>query len=151
MKAVESIKTTGNEGEIRAIIEDWGEGLRTRDAQACISHYAEDVVQFNLAPPLEYRGKATVGRQLTDWLQTFSGPIELETSELRITAGNDTAFAHCFNHIKGAGVNGQQNDIWVRVTIGFRKTDGKWLVTHEHISVPFYMDGSFRAAVDLKP
>jgi hypothetical protein len=24
-------------------------------------------------------------------------------------------------------------------------------VTHEHMSVPFYMDGSYRAAVDLKP
>jgi len=24
-------------------------------------------------------------------------------------------------------------------------------VTHEHVSVPFYMDGSYRAAVDLKP
>jgi len=24
-------------------------------------------------------------------------------------------------------------------------------VTHEHVSVPFYMDGSCRAAVDLKP
>jgi hypothetical protein len=23
-------------------------------------------------------------------------------------------------------------------------------VTHEHVSVPFYMDGSYRAAVDLK-
>jgi len=24
-------------------------------------------------------------------------------------------------------------------------------VTHEHVSVPFYTDGSYRAAVDLKP
>jgi hypothetical protein len=25
------------------------------------------------------------------------------------------------------------------------------LATHEHVSVPFYMDGSVKAAVDLKP
>ena len=24
-------------------------------------------------------------------------------------------------------------------------------IVHEHESVPFYMDGSFRAAIDLKP
>jgi hypothetical protein len=25
------------------------------------------------------------------------------------------------------------------------------MITHEHVSVPFYMDGSYWAAVDLKP
>jgi ketosteroid isomerase-like protein len=39
----------------------------------------------------------------------------------------------------------------VRATVCYRRIDGKWMVTHEHLSVPFYMDGSFRAAVDLKP
>jgi ketosteroid isomerase-like protein len=39
----------------------------------------------------------------------------------------------------------------VRATICYRKIDGKWMVTHEHVSVPFYMDGTYRAAVDLKP
>ena len=28
---------------------------------------------------------------------------------------------------------------------------GTWKIAHEHTSVPFYMDGSFRAAVDLEP
>ncbi|WP_446719495.1 hypothetical protein [Inquilinus sp. OTU3971] len=31
-----------------------------------------------------------------------------------------------------------------------RAADG-WVIVHEHESVPFYMDGSLRAAVDLKP
>jgi ketosteroid isomerase-like protein len=35
--------------------------------------------------------------------------------------------------------------------LGFRKIDGKWAIAHEHSSVPFYMDGSYKAAVDLKP
>jgi hypothetical protein len=28
---------------------------------------------------------------------------------------------------------------------------GKWAIVHEHVSVPFYMDGSYKAAIDLKP
>jgi ketosteroid isomerase-like protein len=40
--------------------------------------------------------------------------------------------------------------VWVRATVCCRKTDGKWKIVHEHQSVPFYMDGSYRA-VDLKP
>ena len=39
----------------------------------------------------------------------------------------------------------------MRATVGYRKTNGKWMITHEHVSLPFYMDGSYRAAVDLKP
>ena len=40
--------------------------------------------------------------------------------------------------------------MWVRVTVGYRKLDGEWVVTHEHVSVPFYMDTG-KAACDLKP
>lgn len=53
--------------------------------------------------------------------------------------------------ISGQRTNSEDTDIWVRETIGLRKIDGRWLITHEHESVPFYMDGSNRAAVDLKP
>jgi ketosteroid isomerase-like protein len=37
------------------------------------------------------------------------------------------------------------------MTLGCRRIDGAWKIVHEHASVPFAMDGSFRALVDLKP
>ena len=151
MKAVQSKEGTTDVARIRAIIEDYGEGLRNKDADRCVSHYADDVVQFDLAPPLENRGKETARKNLAEWFKTFDGPIELEIAGLEISAGPDTAFAFCMNHISGTSTKGQKNDHWVRISIGFQKTDGKWLVTHEHVSVPFYMDGSFKAALDLKP
>ena len=40
--------------------------------------------------------------------------------------------------------------LWFRVR-GLRKTDGVWRVVHEHESVPFEMDGSFKASIGLKP
>lgn len=46
---------------------------------------------------------------------------------------------------------GEKVDLWFRATLGFRKIAGQWKIVHEHSSVPFYMDGSFKAAVDLKP
>lgn len=151
MKAVQSKDTTTDEGQIQAIIEDYGEGLRNKDADRCVSHYADDIVQFDMMPPLEFRGKETARKNLAEWFKTFAGPIGVEITGLTIAAGTEAAFAFCLNHISGTSSNGQKNDHWVRVSIGFQKTDGKWLVTHEHVSVPFYMDGSFRAALDLKP
>jgi hypothetical protein len=30
-----------------------------------------------------------------------------------------------------------------------RRVDGRWRIVHDHSSVPFYLDGSYRAAVEL--
>jgi len=38
-----------------------------------------------------------------------------------------------------------------RATGCFRKLDGRWMITHERVSAPFSMDGSYRASVDLEP
>jgi PhnB protein len=151
MKAAQSKETTSDEAEIRAIIEDYAEGLRNKDADRCVASYADDLVQFDLAPPLEFRGKETARKNLAEWFKTFDGPIGVEIKGLKIVTGDGVAFAYSFNHISGKNTQGQKNDHWVRVTIGFQRTDGKWLVNHEHVSVPFYMDGSFRAALDLTP
>jgi hypothetical protein len=53
--------------------------------------------------------------------------------------------------LSGTKVDGAKTDIWLRLTVCFRKIDGRWKITHEHESVPFYMDGSDKAALDLKP
>ena len=45
----------------------------------------------------------------------------------------------------------RRSDVWFRSTLGFRKIGGEWKIAHEHELVPFLMDGSDKAALDLKP
>ena len=52
--------------------------------------------------------------------------------------------------MSGTKVDGEEVSLWFRNTSCFRRNGGTWQVVHSHDSVPFYMDGSFRAAVDLK-
>jgi ketosteroid isomerase-like protein len=47
-------------------------------------------------------------------------------------------------------MNGQKSDFWLRWTACYRKANGKWLITHEHVSVPVDME-SGKALLDLKP
>ena len=143
--------TGSNEGEIRALIDDWAMAVRAKDVDAVTSHYAANIVAFDLAPPLEYAGADTLRRSLETWFPTFQGPIGYEVRDLSITAGGDVAFCRSLNRISGTRTDGEHTDVWVRATVGLRKIDGEWKVTHEHASVPFYMDGSYRAAIDLKP
>jgi ketosteroid isomerase-like protein len=138
-----------DEAEIRRVVNAWAGAIRAKDADGVVSHTSPKSVGFFLAPPLQAHGH--LKENLNEWFKTFQGPIGLEIRDLKISVGGDVAFCHSLNRISGRRTNGEETDIWVRETLGLRKIDGRWLITHEHESVPFYMDGSNRAAVDLKP
>lgn len=139
------------EAEIRALIDDWTRAIRARDVDGVVSHYAADIVAFDLAPPLQYTGADALRASLEAWFTTFRGPVGLETRDLSVTTGEDVAFCRSLNRISGTRTDDDETDVWVRATVGLRRIDGRWKVTHEHASVPFYMDGSYKAAVDLNP
>jgi PhnB protein len=146
-----SSPTPQEDARIRAAIESWAAALRAKDVGRILSHYAPDVVTADLAPPLWNTGVGTLRKNFEQWFSTWAGPIGFEVRALHVTAGGDLAFARSLNRIHGARTDGSQNDVWVRATVCFRKGGDEWTVIHEHVSVPFYMDGSYRAAVDLKP
>ena len=140
-----------DEADIRRIISAWITGLRTKDVDAVMAHAAPDILSFDLAPPLASRGAHRYRKNLESWFPTWDGPIDTEARDLQITMGDEVAFSTSLNRIGGAKKGGEQTNIWVRVTAGFRKIGGRWMVTHEHVSTPFYMDGRLKAAVDLSP
>jgi uncharacterized protein (TIGR02246 family) len=140
-----------DEARVRELVADWAAAVRGKDLDRVISHYAADVVTFDLAPPLQYVGREALRKSLADWFPTFQGPVGYDVRDLEVTAGGDVAFCRSLNGISGTRTDGSQTDVWVRATIGCRKVEGRWLIAHEHVSVPFYMDGSERAAVALKP
>lgn len=140
-----------DETEIRRLIDNWARAIRTKDINALMSNYTPDILVFDLAPPLQYSGIDAYRRNFEEWFPSFQGPINCEIRDLSITPGADVAFSHSLNRISGKRTSGEETDVWVRATVCYRKLDGKWRVAHEHVSVPFYMDGSYGAAVDLKP
>jgi ketosteroid isomerase-like protein len=141
----------GNEAQIRQLLDDRVKAVRAKDVTAVMTAYAPDVVAFDLAPPLEYRGAAANRRSLEEWFPTFRGPLGYEIRDLAITAGDEVAFSHSLNRISGARTDGTETDVWVRATVCFRRIGGKWAITHEHLSVPFEMTPPFKASLDLKP
>jgi PhnB protein len=135
--------------DIRNVIEDWAAGLRAKDAARVKRHGIKDMVHFSLAPPLVADENGPYG--LEKWFDSWKGGIGYEIRDLEIVAGDGVAFSHSLNHLSGTKVDGDQPDLWFRHTFGFRKIGGEWKIVHSHESVPFLMDGSDKAAVDLKP
>lgn len=143
---------TKDEAQIRTLRNNLANAVCTKSVDGVMSHYVANPVMFELAPPLQIRGDERTGRQnLEQWFATFRGPIGYEIRDLHITVDHEVAFCHSLNRISGMRSNGDQTDIWVRETLCFRKIDNEWKIVHEHQSVPLYMDGSNKAAVDLKP
>jgi len=139
------------EAEIRKLLDDVTNALRAKDVDRLLSHYAYDNVSFDLAPPLQHVGAAAQRKGLDAWFPTFRGPVGYETRDVDITASEELAFCRSLNRISGSRTNGEETDVWVRATLCFRKLDGEWKIVQEHLSVPFYMDGSERAATNLTP
>jgi uncharacterized protein (TIGR02246 family) len=146
----EANKST-NEAQIRARLDDWAKSVHAKNVEAVMSHYAPDILLFDLVPPLQYRGAGDCRKNWAEWFSTFQGPVGYEITELSITSSDDVALCHSLNRIYGARTTGEQTDVWVRATLGLVKSDGKWTIRHEHYSMPFYMSPPYKASLDLKP
>lgn len=138
--------------EIREVIEGRAARLSEGDVRGFLAYAAPEVVTYSLAPPLGERVDSSDPTPLEQWLATFEAPPRREVTQLEITADGDVAFATSIDSMS-ATPKGTTDafTLWYRVTLGLRRIDGRWLVAHEHESVPFQMDGSFAAAIDLKP
>ena len=105
---------------------------------------------FDVVNPLQRVGSEAAKQRLAEWFSTFQGPIGYELRDLSITAGEDVAFSHSLNRVSATTTDGEKLDMWWRATVCYRKLDGRWMVTHEHASVPFDVK-SGQASLDLEP
>lgn len=139
-----------DEAAIQRLLDDGINALRDKNVEGVMAMYAQEVVTFDIVPPLRYVG-ADALRKL--WEETFSlvqGAIGYELHDLNITVGDDVAFTYSLNHISGTTNAGQKTNIWLRWTACFRKINGKWLIVHHQNSVPADLRTG-RAVLDLKP
>jgi len=142
-----------DEAQVRQLMAEQETAMRARDAERLVSRYAPETVKFDLAPPLRHTGPELHDvNGLRSWFAGFDGPIDYEIRDLTVTAGEDVAFCHSLNRLSTTPHGAPERfDLWFRSTVCLRKVDGTWRITHEHNSTPFYMDGSFKAALDLQP
>jgi len=139
------------EKEIRAVIDRRIAAMKAKDTAAAVDCLADDVVAFELAPPLAMSaGAARDPAALAAWRDGFED-FDIEVRDMAIEASGDIGFAHALHHLSGTRPGGRAVSLWMRSTLCFRRAADGWKITHAHTSVPFHMDGSFRAAVDLEP
>jgi uncharacterized protein (TIGR02246 family) len=142
-----TMKTARN--EILAVCHRLGRALHDKDVEAVLACYADDARIYDLAPPLGRRGMGREG--LAAWLATWDGPIRIDAQDVDLAVDGNLAYTSALNRMRGTKTDGTAVDLWFRTTMVFARPDGCWRIVHDHASVPFHMDGSFRAAVEITP
>jgi PhnB protein len=114
-----------NASQIHAVIEEWADALRNKDAHRVLSHYAPGAVHFSLAPPLlstESNKEGLLNAEgLNAWFATWDGPIGYEIGDPGILISGDIAFSFSLNRMQGTKTDGAKADLWFRQTFGFQR------------------------------
>jgi ketosteroid isomerase-like protein len=128
--------------DIRALEDRFVAAFNAKDVNAIMKVYApgRTLFVFDVIPPRQYVGAAAYRKDWADFLSGFDGPIKFEITDLAIVAEANLAYSHSIQHVAGKGKKGEPIDFTVRVTDAYRKIDGHWLVTMEHVSVPVDLD-----------
>jgi uncharacterized protein (TIGR02246 family) len=141
---------TRDDTEIREVIDGFVNAIRAKDIDRVMSVFAPDVVSFDVGAPLQHGGGEIFMSRWQELFDAYEGPIDYELRDLAITVGEDVAFSHSLNRIGGTMKNGRKAERWLRWTVCCLKIDGKWLIVHEHVSVPVEIPTG-KALLDLKP
>jgi ketosteroid isomerase-like protein len=127
-----------DEARIKVLLESWADAVRRHDVPAILAHHDQNILMFDLPPPLQCRGIEAY-RQTWDLLFRYhQAGTAFDFRELTVTSGADVAFAAAIMWCgpDSSGNPADQEGFLFRLTVGLHKVGGDWRIAHEHHSVP---------------
>lgn len=99
---------SAHEAAIRKLVRDWAASVRNKDLAGVLRDHSTDLLL-----------------------------IDVDLREVSVTAGSDVAFATAIaSCASAADAEGKRTELEVRLTLGLRKLGRRWVLVHEHHSVP---------------
>jgi uncharacterized protein (TIGR02246 family) len=123
-------QTATDESNIRELIEAWVQAVEKRNLNDVLAHHSPDILMFDV-PTIELRGMKAYKESWKDFFDWLGNAGKFRLRKLDVTAGRDVAFCAGILDCTGTG----QGPVTVRLSVGLKKIDGQWMVTHEHHSV----------------
>ena len=128
---------SNDETDIRALIERWAAAVHGGDLNTVLADHADDIVMFDVPPPDNgVRGIAAYRATWPPFFEWQAKGASFEIVELDVVAGSDVAFAYALLRCGMPEEFEKDPDNRLRLTLGLRKDDERWVVVHEHHSFP---------------
>ena len=125
-----------DEAAIVDLFKKWAKAVRTRNLDGILANHSRDIVMFDVPPPLQSKGIEEYRRTWDLFFSWAQEPAVFDIVEMNVTAGEDVAFVTAIMRCAGREPAGEKTALQFRLTVGLRKLDDQWVVTHEHHSVP---------------
>jgi uncharacterized protein (TIGR02246 family) len=127
---------TTDKGAIRDLVSNWAKAVRAKDLKGILGNHSPEILMFDLPGPLQSKGIDAYKKTWDLFFSWADDPVVFDFNEMDIVAGSDVAYVTALMRCSGTETNGKRIKLEFRLTIGLRKMDGQWIVTHEHHSIP---------------
>jgi ketosteroid isomerase-like protein len=130
--------SSSDEAAIKALEDQFIKAVAAKDVDGIMASYehGDDLFVFDLIPPRQYVGWDAYKKDWQGVIDGCKGPVKATLSDLNVSTDHHLAVGHNIQHFSCTGADGKPLDMTMRVTDAYRKSGGKWLIVHEHISVP---------------
>jgi uncharacterized protein (TIGR02246 family) len=124
-----------DEQQIRELIERWAAAVHDGDMPAVLADHVPDIVMFDVpAPEQGVRGLDAYRKTWPGFFDWQASGAVFEIESLQVIAGTDVGFAFALLRCGTPADLDREPERRLRLTIGLRKLDDRWVVTHEHHS-----------------
>ncbi|MCP5365561.1 MAG: nuclear transport factor 2 family protein [Hyphomicrobiales bacterium] len=126
---------------VRETMKKWADALSKKDLEAMHKNYADEYRLFDVGSTAN--SVEEVKQIWTRCFPYFDKP-QVEYKNMVIDATDDMAVVHFNSRLRGMNVQLPEEiaNAWLRGTVCFRKVDGIWKCTHEHLSFPVNCDSN---------
>lgn len=128
---------TDDTAEITALVERWAKAVHQGDLVGVLADHTDDIVMFDVPPPDQ--GVRGIDAYARTWPPFFAWQRQgacFEIDSMEITTGSEVAFAHALLRCATEDSLRTKPTQRLRLTLGLRKENGRWMVAHEHHSFP---------------
>ena|ERR1700761_8114320 len=122
--------------QLRLLFEQWAKAVRQEDREGIYRDHEADILLFDVPPPLLSRGLSAYASSWDLFFSSAEKPVAFDFEDVELTCGTEVAFLTAVGRCVSTDSQGQREPLQFRLTMGFRKREGRWRIAHEHHSLP---------------
>jgi uncharacterized protein (TIGR02246 family) len=127
---------TLDKAAIHDLVSNWARAVRAKDLKGILANHSPQILMFDLPGPLQSKGIDAYKKTWDLFFSWADDPVVFDFNEMEIIAGSDVAYVTALMRCSGTERDGKRIKLDFRLTVGLRKIDGRWIITHEHHSLP---------------
>ena len=132
------------EKPIMQVLDSYKTAVTTKDVDAFVALYDQDVRVFDIWGEWSYKGVEAWRGMVTDWFGSLGNErVIVDMDGVQTIVEHDIAIVHAFVIYKGVSAEGKElRAMQNRLTWVLKRENSAWKIVHEHTSAPVNIETS---------